>query len=207
MKHPSFRHSFIMFTGVPLLFWALNSLPDRSLLKETLSVVTILVFYQMLGMFFWSRINRYSVKNMQMIRVIRIHKMIGYTGMALLLLHPVSLILPRFYEPGISGAEAFMTIITTTNPGVVSGIVAWGLMLVIGLTALTRKHLPIKYKTWRNFHGILALIFVFSAAWHVIDLGRHSSMAMSIFIIILTAGNILLFGMDIIIKKNTKIEI
>ena len=202
-----FRHAFILFTGIPLLLWALNPLPDRSFFKETLSVVTILIFYQMLGMFFWSRVNRYAVKDMRMPQVISIHKIIGYTGMAFLLFHPAFLVLPKFLESNVSGVEAVVTIITTANPGVVSGLVAWGLMLVIGITALTRKQLPIKYKTWRNFHGILALLFVFSAAWHVIDLGRHSSFAMTFFIIILTAGNVLIFGIYPLFKTYKEIEI
>jgi predicted ferric reductase len=47
------------------------------------------------------------------------------------------------------------------------------------------------YKTWRVFHGILALLLVAFAAWHAMDLGRHFNLAMSILIFLLTAGGIL----------------
>ena len=64
-------------------------------------------------------------------------------------------------------------------------------MLTLGITSLARKKLPMKYTTWRVFHGVLAILFVSVAAWHVIDLGRHSSLAMSIFILLLTAVGVL----------------
>jgi predicted ferric reductase len=49
-----------------------------------------------------------------------------------------------------------------------------------------------RYKTWRVFHGILAMLFISIAAWHVIDLGRHASIVMSILISMLTAGGIMM---------------
>jgi predicted ferric reductase len=61
-----------------------------------------------------------------------------------------------------------------------------------------------KYKTWRIFHGVLAILIVSIAAWHVIDLGRHSSLAMSIFISILTAGGILLLLKSYTLKTSKK---
>lgn len=157
------------------------------MLKEALSLITILAFFQIIGQFFWARTNRFAVKNLKMPTLIKYHKIIGYTFAIALLVHPVLLVVPRFFEAGISPAEAFMTTITTfTSQGVVLGIIAWCLLLTIGITALVRKKLPVKYKTWRILHGILAILFAAAAAWHVIDLGRHSSSAMSAFIVFLT---------------------
>ena len=84
------------------------------------------------------------------------------------------------------------------------GIIAWCLMLALGITSLARKKLPMKYKTWRVFHGILAMLFISIAAWHVIDLGRHSNLAMSILISMLTAGGILLLLKTYTFKKSKK---
>ncbi len=77
-------------------------------------------------------------------------------------------------------------------------------MLALGITSLARKKLPMKYKTWRVFHGILAMLFISIAAWHVIDLGRHSNLAMSILISMLTAGGILLLLKTYTFKKSKK---
>ncbi|ACN14598.1 conserved hypothetical protein [Desulforapulum autotrophicum HRM2] len=61
-----------------------------------------------------------------------------------------------------------------------------------------------KYKTWRVFHGILAMLFISIAAWHVIDLGRHSNFAMSIYITMLAAGGIMLLLKTYMFKKSKK---
>jgi predicted ferric reductase len=166
--------------------------------------MTILVFFQMIGQFFWARTNRYAVKNLKMSKVVKYHKIIGYTFASVLLFHPVLLVVPKFFEPGVAPVDAFITIITTFNQGVVLGIIAWCLMLTLGITSLARKKLPMKYTTWRVFHGILAIAFIAVAAWHVIDLGRYSSFAMSILISILTAGGVLLLVKTYTLKISKK---
>ena len=182
IKSSFLRQSVLAFTGMPLLIWTMGNFPERSLLKESLSVITILAFCQMIGQFFWARTNRSAVAGLRMSNVLKYHKIIGYTFVTIMFFHPLYLVFPRFFESGISPVDAFITIITTLNQGVVLGIIAWCLMLVLGITAFVRNKLPMKYKTWRVFHGILAMLFISIAAWHVIDLGRHSSLAMSIFI-------------------------
>ncbi len=203
IKTKFFRQSLVIFAGIPLLIWAQDDLPVRSLFKESLTVLTILAFSQMLGMFFWSGINPNAVKEMKMNQVVKFHKIIGYTAVATLLVHPVFLVLPRFFESGVSPVDAFVTIITTFNQGIILGIVSWCLILIIGITCLTRKRLPVRYTTWRNLHGMLAVVFVSIVPWHVLGLGRHSSLAMSIFIILSAAGGILLFGKRYIVKTIT----
>jgi predicted ferric reductase len=206
IKSNFLRQSVLAFTGMPLLIWTMGNFPERSLMKESLSVMTILAFCQMIGQFFWTRKNRSAVANLKMSKVIKYHKIIGYTLVIVLLVHPVLLVVPRFFESGVAPVDAFITIITTfTNQGVVLGIMAWCLMLALGITSLARKKLPMEYKTWRVFHGILAILFVSVAAWHVIDLGRHSSLVMSTFISVLTAGGVLflLKTYTLIISKKT----
>ena len=204
MNNHFLKPFIIVFTGTPLLIWVLENAFERSILKESLSIMTILVFCQMIGMFFLSRTNKYAVKKIKMSRMVKFHKIIGYTCIPIMLLHPVFIVVPRFFESGVAPFEAFITIITTLNQGVVLGITAWCLMLILGLTSLTRKKLPLKYTTWRTFHGIVAILFIFTATWHVIDLGRHSSIAMSILIILLTTGAILLSGKQYLLKLFKK---
>ena len=196
----------LVFAGVPLLICAIGNLPERTILKEALSLITILAFFQMMGQFFWSRTNRYAVENFRMSKVIKYHKIIGYTFVCILLVHPVLLVVPRLFEPGVAPVDAFITIITTLNQGVVLGIIAWCLLLVLGITSLARKKLPMKYKTWRVFHGILAILFILVATWHVIDMGRHSSLVTSLFISILTVSGILLLLKTYTLKKSKKIS-
>ena len=159
---------------------------------------------QMIGQFFWTRTNRSAAANLKMSKVIKYHKIVGYTFVIALLFHPVLVVAPRFFESGVAPVEALITILTTFNRGIVLGIIAWCLILTIGITSLTRKKLPMKYTTWRIFHGILAMLFISIAAWHVIDLGRHASFVMSILISMLTAGGILLLLKTYTLKKSKK---
>ena len=65
LKSNFFRLYVLVFTGMPLLIWTMGNLTERSLLKESLSVITILAFCQMIGQFFWSRANRYAAKDLK----------------------------------------------------------------------------------------------------------------------------------------------
>ena len=189
---------------MPLLIWTMGNSTERSLLKESLSVITILAFCQMIGQFFWARTNRSAVAGLRMSKVVKYHKIIGYTFVTILFFHPLYLVLPLIFESGVSPVDAFITIITTFNRGILLGMLAWSLLITIGITALARNSLPMTYKTWRRFHGILAVLFVTAAAWHAIDLGRHSSLAMSILISMLTAWGILLLLKTYTFKKSKK---
>ena len=202
IKSPFLKTSVLVFGGLPLLLWTLGGFPERSLLKESLSVVTVLSFFLMIGMFFWSRANAMVVKDLKMRRTIKIHKAIGYTCVSIMLLHPLFLVLPRFFEAGVSPDDAFITIVTTFHTGTVLGMLAWILLLTLGITALMRNRLPMTYNTWRRWHGILAAVFIAAAAWHAIDLGRHSSLAMSSLIILLTLAGVRLLLKNSISKQS-----
>jgi predicted ferric reductase len=192
IKSHFFRQTMLAFAGMPLLIWAMGNVPERTLLKQALSLITILAVFQMIGQFFWSRANRYAVKNLTMSKLMKYHKIIGYTFAIALLVHPVLLVVPKFFEAGVDPGEAFITILTTfSSQGVVLGIIAWCLLLVLTITSFIRRKLPMGYKTWRVFHGVLAILFTVAAVWHTMDLGRHSSPAMSTLIIVLFVVGVL----------------
>lgn len=191
-QNNSFRLSLLFLLIIPILALGMtNNFTERSLLKEVLSLVTILAFFQLIGQFFWARTNRPAVKQLTMSRVLKYHKCIGYTFIVILFFHPLYVVIPRFFEAGVSPADAFITMITTMHTGIVLGIIAWCLMLALGITSFIRNKLPMNYKSWRGLHGILAILFLSTAVWHAIDLGRHASLSMSILFCVLTAGGIL----------------
>ena len=185
--------AILVFIGMPLLFWALGDIPRRTNLKEAISILTLVAFSMMLGQFYLARSNRQILKEHKMSKVINWHKVIGYTFVSVLLVHPIFIVVPRYFESGVEPKEAFITIITSfDNFRVMLGMVAWVLMLIIGITSMFRDQLPMSYKTWRVFHGILSVIFIAVATWHATSLGRHTGTAMSIFMITMAAGGVLL---------------
>ncbi|WP_096433713.1 ferric reductase-like transmembrane domain-containing protein [Labilibaculum antarcticum] len=192
-----------IFLGLPILFLGLGNYPARSILKEGISLLTIIAFCMMLAQFYLARSNKNILKDHKMSKVLKLHKYLGYVFVSILLIHPFLLVLPRYFESGVEPIDAFFTIITSLNStGIVLGIIAWCLMLILGVSSIFRNRLGMNYKTWRVFHGILSIAFIATAAWHIIDLGRHIHSAMFIFIIVLSGIGIFLLLKTYLLKKS-----
>jgi len=147
----------------------------------------------MVGQFFLTRGYRAIHKELKMSNLNKIHKAIGYVFTFVLFIHPFLIVVPRYFESGVEPLEAFWTIVTSFNStGVILGLTAWILMIIIGITSLLRHKLSLSYKTWRILHGILSIVFITVATWHALDLGRHTDLAMSIFFVIISTGGIML---------------
>lgn len=179
-----------LFVGLPLLLYALGDAPRRSVLKEGLSILTLLAFIMMIGQFFLARSNQTLLSLFKPPQIQKVHKYIAYSALGIVLLHPYLIVLPRYFEAGVRPWDAFVTMLTTFDSiGIVLGLVAWGLLLVLGVSAYFRKPLikrfTHRYRGWRYFHGGLASSFVVLGLWHAIELGRHTDPALAALMITL----------------------
>ncbi len=182
----------LLLVLAPLVLLALGDFPRRSLLKETLSMLTLAAFFLMLGEFLLTRGARFLTHGVRFSRLLRLHKVIGYSVVALLLAHPLMIVLPRAFEGGVSPMDALATILTTLHSeGVVLGMISWVLMLVIGVTSLLRARLGLDYRTWKLMHALLSALFVVTASWHAIDLGRHTNTAIALLVVALASAAVL----------------
>lgn len=180
----------LTFVALPLMLYAMGDFPHRSLFKEGLSVATILAFMLVLGQFFLARSNATLLSLFNPRKIQQLHKYIAYFALSILLLHPVLIVLPRYFEAGVKPFDALILMLTSFDKlGVVLGMIAWVLMLVLGASAMFRmvliKRFSIKYRNWRYFHGGLSLGFVGLATWHSIELGRHTNAPMAVLMIVL----------------------
>lgn len=199
--------AILFFLALPLLFWAQGDAPRRSFLKEIISILTILAYFMMLGQFFLSRANNRVLKGHKMWKVLKLHKVLGYIFVSILLLHPFLIVVPRFFEAGITPGEAFTTMITTwDSQGIILGMIAWVLMLILGLTSAFRKNLGMKYTTWRVFHGLFSIAFIVLASWHAMDLGRHTDLPMSLYMGAIAGLGVLLLLRTYLSKPSLKTE-
>lgn len=180
----------IVFIAVPIILYFIGNFDKRGLLMQALSLITILGFTLLLSQFFTSRLNKSLVKKIRMVNVLAIHKFIGYLFISILLLHPFFIIVPKFFDNGVTPTDAFIRIITTFNStGIILGLIAYTSMLILLITSFFRFKLHLKYKTWRNLHGYLTLLFVLTATWHVINIGRHSNSSFTIYyVLVVTSG-------------------
>lgn len=182
----------IFIVVLPVLLWSRVIISHRALYKEMISIMTILAFFQLLGQFYLNRSDKF-VRYHKMNRVVKFHKIIGYLFIGILIFHPFLIVLPRYLEPGMSATDAFISLITTFKTGVVLGIICWVLMVLLGLITLLRNRLGMKYRIWRTVHGVLSVIFIVLATWHAINLGRHTDVLMSVFMIVVAGGGIALY--------------
>jgi len=181
-----------LFLGVPLLLYFIGDVPRRTLLKEIIGILTILAFFQMLAQLYATRCNSPLLHTLKAGAIVRFHKVAGYIATAFILAHPLLIVLPRYFEAGISPEEAFWTMITTPAPGVVTGIGAWCLLLLLAVTSLFQKRLPLGYAAWRRLHATLSIALIPVASWHVADLGRHADILLVMVIALLASGGMLL---------------
>lgn len=188
-----------VFVGLPLLFYFLGEYPRRNILKESLSLATLLSLSLVLGQFFLSRGNEALTSLFKLPAIQKVHKFIGYTVLSVLFLHPALIVLPRAFEGGVEPWDAFFTMITSfDNLGIVVGLGAWLTMVVLGVSSWFRlklmKQFANRYKGWRYFHGGLALVFAGLGVWHAILLGRHTDLVWILFLVGAAAFGALLLG-------------
>lgn len=178
----------ITFIVVPLFLYFSGNFFKRTTLMETISILTILGFSLLLSQFFTSRLNYKLMKQIRMVNVLTIHKFIGYIFISVMLLHPFFIIIPKFFDDGVKPTDAFIRLITTfSSTGVILGLIAYTIMLILMITAFFRFNLRLHYRTWRSLHAYLTLLFVIVATWHVIDMGRHSNSSFTLFYLLVVA--------------------
>lgn len=186
------------FIVLPLFLYATNDIPRRTLLKESISILIISSFCLMLAQFFLTRGNSRMLRGFLVRQIITIHKVMGYLLVCILLVHPLLIVLPRYFEAGINAKEALLIMITTFNSsGIVLGITAWSLLFILAITSLFREKLFSNNRLWRKLHAVMSSLFIFLASWHAIDLGRHFTSYLSIYVIFAA-----ICGFFLLIKAN-----
>ena len=178
--------SLFIFVIIPLFILSLQTLPPRTLLKESTSVLVIVGFFFLLGQFYLNRSNKVFIKIYKMVKIIKLHKIIGYLVIAIFFIHPFLIVLPRFFEAGVDPIYAFWLMITDFKSlGIIFGLIAWCVMIALLLTSFYKDKLNMTYSKWRLLHIVLSVVFISTVLWHVIDLGRHMNEIMILFIFLL----------------------
>lgn len=180
--------AMIVFVVFPMLFYWADGSPRRAFYKESISAITFLAFFSTMLQFLLSRANRSSIRVFKASRIFKCHQILGYLAGAILLLHPLFVVLPRFFKPGISAGDAIKLILTSyDNKGVLLGIIAYIFLFFLVIQCFLRRIIPISYKTWRTIHGLVSILFIVTSPLHTIILSRHCSLLLNLWIIVVAS--------------------
>lgn len=200
------RQAFV-FAGTALIVWSFISFPERSLLMRSLSTLTIAAFFLLLGQFTCTQKAHNNSTAQSICNLFKLHNTIGYSCLAVVILHPLFLVVPKIKGNTLSPGDALLTILSNvSSSGVVAGMVAWFAVVLVGAMSYFRRQLALKYTTWKSIHTGLALTFTIAAVYHVLHLSRHASIPMTSFVVIFASCGCFAYfiGIHSKVTHNTK---
>ena len=103
------------------------------------------------------------------------HKTVGKWLGIFFLLHPLLILAPRFLVSFDDGITSVLQ--AATSPQLLTGIIAWFVMILWVLTAVFKDRIKISYETWHLSHLIGFVIICVLATLHVTSVGRHGQFA------------------------------
>ena len=105
-------------------------------------------------------------------RTMRFHQLTARVAAVLVFMHPL---LPRLPANPAQIGEAFGVLaILFRAPHLLSGVVAWVLVIVLVAMAIGRRRLPIPYEVWRASHALGAATIALAAGHHTFTVGAYS---------------------------------
>jgi predicted ferric reductase len=100
-----------------------------------------------------------------------LHKKIGQWLGIIFLLHPILILGPRFMVSFDDGIYSLMT--TIKAPQMLTGIIAWVVLIVWVLVAVFKKRLNMRYEVWRFLHMLGFVFIAIMATLHITTVGSH----------------------------------
>lgn len=179
----------LLFIAIPVGLAIGQDVYVRSTFQSAALLVSVAAFGIMLGLFWLTRLLPRGMVDAKLITLLKCHKVLGYLCGLFLLAHPVLMIARRFWAVESNPIDNFILLLR--SPLMLPGIIAWALLLIIVLLALFRRALPAKL--WRMQHRITSIALVLLASWHVLAVGRHNGLMLSIFWGVWTAAAVLIY--------------
>jgi len=103
----------------------------------------------------------------------RFHQLVAHSLVGFMLVHPFVYSTPMGHEvPWDTGWQSRLGLDTWS---IATGAIAWGLLVVLVVTAIGRRLLPYTYESWRGAHAIGAVVVTGLVAHHALAAGRYSA--------------------------------
>ncbi len=132
---------------------------------NTLAIMAFYIQFPLVGRL--KRVPPFSNINWTM----SLHKKMGLALGIVFLLHPVLILAPRFLYSFDDGMNSLMT--TIEAPQMLSGHVAWVVLIVWVSLAAFRHRLNMSYEVWRFTHMLGFVLIAILATLHITTVGSH----------------------------------
>ncbi|MGB5444135.1 MAG: ferredoxin reductase family protein [Psychromonas sp.] len=170
-KRPILSIAYLSLLIIPFFFSQMLSMDTKTVYANILTVINMLAMMAFFVQFpLGSRLKQipfFANIDWNIERHKKIGKWLGF----IFLLHPVFILAPRFLVSANDGMTSLIEVLTA--PQMLTGIIAWVLLIVWVLLSIYKDKLPISYETWRLTHllGFVAIIIL--ATLHITSVGSH----------------------------------
>jgi predicted ferric reductase len=163
---------YIALALAPLALAYAQGKPPRPLWDELSSGLALTAFSILLVEFLLSGCFHSISKRMGMDVTMRFHQLLARTATVFVLVHPFLYTTPT----GIPRPDDMTGLghLGLTGPSIVSGMIAWFLLVLLVGAAIFRNQIGYTYEAWRASHAAGAVLIAALSAQHTFSAGRYS---------------------------------
>jgi predicted ferric reductase len=158
---------------LPLVLAALQGHPARNVFRELSSGLVMVGYVMTLAQFLLSGRFEWLTGRIGIDRIMRFHQVLSWAILAAILVHPFLYVVPRLLSDPSDALAALRRMFT--SPSLLSGVIAWWLMIALVPIAMFRDRLSIRYEHWRLSHGLMALAIAVLGTHHTLSVGTYSA--------------------------------
>ncbi|MGD9954238.1 MAG: ferric reductase-like transmembrane domain-containing protein [Burkholderiales bacterium] len=172
MPLPALIAAYAILALLPLVIGALEGLSGSGLVRELAAATGLVALAMLLLQFISSGRYEWLSGRAGIDHTMRFHQLAARALTVLVLLHPLLFLLPLdpdgWRELPARAARLF------SAPHLLSGVLAWVLLLALVGLAVLRNRLGLKYEWWRASHSLAALLVAIGGAHHALATGFYS---------------------------------
>jgi predicted ferric reductase len=163
---------YLFIVLLPLGLSWMGDRPPRSVWDELASGAGMLAFAIILAEFLLSGRFRAVSARIGMDVTMRFHQLLARSALVLALVHPYLYRAP--FNPPYPWDVTRQLTLSTDVAGIVTGFLAWVLLLALVLLAIDREQGGFRYENWRLMHGLGAALTSGLVLYHTLNSGRYS---------------------------------
>jgi predicted ferric reductase len=162
-----------LLCALPLVLAALQGHPTRNVFRELSSGLVMVGYVMTLLQFLSSGRFEWLSGQIGIDRTMRFHQVASWLIFGLIIAHPLLYVMPRLPSSLMESLSALSRMFS--SPSLLSGVIAWLLMILLVPMAMFRDRLPFRYEIWRVSHGLIAIAIALFGTHHTLRVGTYSA--------------------------------